>query len=159
MDVPDVGRFAALTDSNGAFFSVIALKQHATERPSGAPGQFLWVELMSRDFPKSRAFYTDLLDWQAEEVPMPGGNYTLFRTANGAAGGGMVMPQEVPDMVPDNWVGYVHVPAIDKSCQDVERMGGTVLFAPMDIPGAGRFCQIQDPTGAVVALLQPTPMS
>ncbi|MCA8913285.1 MAG: VOC family protein [Planctomycetes bacterium] len=157
-DVPEVGRFAALKDPTGAFFNVIALKQHSTEHPEPAPGQFLWVELMSRDFDKSTAFYSELIGWKAQEMPMPDGAYTLFQTANGNAGGGMPMPKDVPAEVPDNWTGYIHVTDIDKSCKDVEAAGGHVIFPPMEVPEVGRFSHISDPTGAVVAIMQPAPM-
>ncbi|MCB9896325.1 MAG: VOC family protein [Planctomycetes bacterium] len=157
-DVPEVGRFAALKDPTGAFINLITLKQHATEVPCAEPGHFLWVELMSRDFAKSRAFYTELIGWKPEEMPMPGGTYTLFRSKNGNAGGGMTMPPDVPKEVPDNWTGYIHVTDIEKSCKDVEAAGGHVIFPPMEVPNVGRFSQISDPTNAVVAIMQPAQM-
>ena len=155
MEVPNVGRFAAMKDPTGAAFSLITLTQHATEPGCPDPGHFIWVELMARDFPKARAFYSELIGWKTEEMPMPEGPYTLFRNGNGNSGGGMEMPHDVPKEVPSNWVGYIHVADIDKSCKNVEAAGGHVIFPPMEVPNVGRFSHISDPTGAMVAIMQP----
>ena len=32
-------------------------------------------------------------------------------------------------------------------------LGGTIVMPPTDIPNVGRFCQIQDPTGAVFSVI------
>ncbi|MCB9935369.1 MAG: VOC family protein [Planctomycetes bacterium] len=157
-DVPEVGRFAALKDPAGAAINVIALKQHANEPPCPVPGDFLWVELLSRDFSKAAKFYSQLLGWQGIEMPMPEGVYTVFQSKGANAGGGMPMPAQVPAEVPSHWVGYIHVADIDKSAEAVKAAGGQVLFPVMEVPNVGRFTQIVDPTGAVVALMTPAPM-
>jgi predicted enzyme related to lactoylglutathione lyase len=68
------------------------------------------------------------------------------------------MPKEIPAEVPSNWTGYIQVPDIDKTCKDVEAAGGQLMFPIMEVPDVGRFTHIQDPAGAVVAVMQPAPM-
>ncbi len=154
-DIPEVGRFSAIMDPAGAAVNIMTLKEHGKEPPKGLPGTFLWVELMSRDFAKARTFYSELVGWKTEDAPMPQGTYTLFVSKGNHAGGGMPMPPDVPAEVPSNWVGYIHVPELDAAIKKVEANGGQVLFPPMQVPNVGRFTQISDPTGAVVALMTP----
>jgi predicted enzyme related to lactoylglutathione lyase len=155
MEVPEVGRFAALKDPTGAAISVITLRSHGTKPECADPGHFLWRELMTRDVKKATAFYTELLNWKTQVMPMPEGDYTLVQNKHGNAGGIMKMPPDVPKEVPNNWVGYIHVTDVDKTAKAVDAAGGHTFFPPMDIPNVGRFTHISDPTGAVVAIMTP----
>jgi uncharacterized protein len=154
-DVPEVGRFAAIKDPTGAMVSVITLKKHGTEPECADPGHFLWVELMTRDVKKAKAFYSELVGWKTQAMPMPEGEYTLVQNKHGNAGGIMAMPPDVPKEVPAAWVGYIHVKDVDKTAKAVDAAGGHTFFPPMDIPGVGRFTHISDPTGAMVAIMTP----
>ena len=50
---------------------------------------FVHVELNTTDLDKAKSFYTGLFDWQLEEMPMPGGTYTLIKVGSGTGGGMM----------------------------------------------------------------------
>jgi uncharacterized protein len=156
-DIPEVGRFAVVQDPTGAFVNIMTVNEHAPGPPHGNPGHFIWVELMTRGFDKAKAFYSELIGWKLEEMPVPGGEgvYTLFQNRNGNAGGGMEMPNEVPAEVPGHWMGYIHVPDIDATVKAVEAAVGTVLMPVLEVPGIGRMTAIQDPTGAAVSVMTP----
>lgn len=154
-DIPEVGRFAAILDPAGAMVNIMTLIQHGTEPPCPEPGHFLWVELMSRDFKRAKAFYSELVGWKTMDVPMPDMAYTLFQNRHGNAGGGMQTPPQVPAEVPSHWMGYIHVANIDKTLKSVEAAGGKVLMPAMDVPDVGRMAAIMDPTGATVSLMTP----
>jgi predicted enzyme related to lactoylglutathione lyase len=119
-----------------------------------AVGTFCWNELVTRDVPEAEKFYTELLGWDAVDSGMPGMKYILFKAGDKDAGGMMEMPAEVPKEVPSHWMGYITVENIDALAEKVTQLGGQVMFGPQDIPNVGRFCLIQDPTGAVVSLMQ-----
>ena len=119
-----------------------------------AVGTFCWNELMTRDIEAAKKFYSELIGWNPTYGGMPGMDYTLLKIGDKDAGGMMAMPDEVPKEVPSHWVSYIMVEDVDALAKKTTELGGTVLSAPMDIPGVGRFCTIQDPTGAVVALFQ-----
>jgi hypothetical protein len=42
---------------------------------------------------------------------------------------------------------------VDDRAAKVKELGGTVCVPPTDIPNVGRFCVINDPTGAAVSLI------
>lgn len=116
-------------------------------------GMFCWNELMTRDEDKAGKFYTELLGWKAVDSGMPGMKYTIFKAGDKSAGGMMKMPAEVPAQVPPHWMAYITVDDVDAAAEKTKALGGTVMHGPQEIPNMGKFCIIQDPTGAVVSLM------
>ena len=123
----------------------------AEERP--AHGTFCWTELMTRDLPEAEKFYSELLGWKTVDSGMPGMKYTLIKAGDKDAGGMMEMPADIPAQVPPHWMTYVAVDDVDALAAKVEGLGGKLLNPVMDIPQVGRFCIVQDPTGAVLSLI------
>jgi predicted enzyme related to lactoylglutathione lyase len=124
---------------------------------SDTHGRFIWYELMTPDVARAKAFYGKLVGWNAQEMPSPGGGgppYTVV-DVDGAGVGGM-MPM-MPDVPAPNWTGYVAVDDVDASASRVAGLGGSVMHAPTDIPGIGRFAIIGDTAGAAIAIMTPVP--
>ncbi|UCE25885.1 MAG: VOC family protein [Candidatus Zixiibacteriota bacterium] len=109
---------------------------------------------MTRDVPAAAKFYSELLGWEPADSGMPGMAYTIFKAADKDAGGMMEMPKDIPEQVPSHWMSYIAVSDIDAIVGKTPELGGTVLHGPQEVPGVGRFAVIQDPTGAVVSLIQ-----
>ena len=122
-----------------------------------AHGTFCWNELCTRDKAGATKFYTELLGWEAVDSDMPGMEYTLLKAGDKEAGGLMAMPPDVPAEVPSHWMSYITVNDVDSLIGKVAELGGKVLFGPHDIPKVGRFCTIQDPTGAAISLIKLAP--
>lgn len=57
-----------------------------------------------------------------------------------------------------HWLPYVAVDDADATIARARKLGATIPMDPEDIPGVGRFGVLQDPTGAVLAIMQPQPM-
>jgi predicted enzyme related to lactoylglutathione lyase len=99
-------------------------------------------------------FYAKLFGWTYEESNMgPAGTYTLFKKGDQFAGGCMALPQEG---IPPHWMSYVAVDDVDASTKKAEGFGAKVLVPPTDIPKAGRFSVITDPSGASLGLFKGT---
>ncbi|MCW2898088.1 MAG: glyoxalase/bleomycin resistance protein/dioxygenase [Streptosporangiaceae bacterium] len=115
----------------------------------GAPVAFF--EVSSSDHERAQKFYAELFGWQVAADPAMGG-YGLVDTAAGeAAIGGGIGPVE------DGDAGgvriYVKVDDLDAYLQRAERLGGTRLVPPTDLPtGYGRFAMFADPDGNTVGL-------
>jgi predicted enzyme related to lactoylglutathione lyase len=116
-------------------------------------GTFIWNELVTRDIPGAEKFYTELLGWKAANSDMPGMKYTVFKAGDRESGGLMEMPSDVPKEVSAHWMAYITVDDVDSAAEKTKQLGGQVLHGPQDVPNVGRFCIIQDPTGAVVSLM------
>ena len=53
-----------------------------------------------------------------------------------------------------SWIGYIRTDNVGASADWIERVGGTVLVPPTEIPNVSRFSVVADPQGAPVGLLQ-----
>lgn len=154
MDIPSVGRFAVVTDPQGAAFALYrGARAYPDEPPVPREGAFCWEELMTSDPVASAKFYTGLFGYTVEEVDMgPMGTYRILKRGDRQTGGIMKMPPSVPATMPSHWLTYVLVKDVDTSTRNAREIGARVLMEPMDIPKIGRFSVIADPTGAAVAL-------
>jgi uncharacterized protein len=54
--------------------------------------------------------------------------------------------------LPSQWLIYVRVESVVESASQCKKLGGKVLDGPRRM-GGSHFCVIQDPAGAVMALL------
>lgn len=128
-----------------------------------APGNICWTELHSKDVEAAKKFYSELLGWTLSksaatqvdpnsECTGSGMEYTEFKVGDRSIGGMFQMGEEYGD-APSHWMSYVAVTDVDESAKRVEELGGKLRVPPMDIPNVGRFCIIDDPTGATIALI------
>jgi uncharacterized protein len=117
------------------------------------PNPFVHVELNTTDVAKAKAFYGKLFDWELEDVTMaPGDIYTMIKVGEGTGGG--MLKQPVPG-APSTWLAYVLVDDIDAATQKAKSLGAKVAKDVAEVPGAGWFSVIVDPTGAALALWKP----
>jgi predicted enzyme related to lactoylglutathione lyase len=115
---------------------------------------FVHVELNTTDVGKAKSFYGKLFDWKMEDMPMPGGSYTIINVGEGTGGG--LLKHPVPG-APSMWLAYVLVDDIAAYTQKVKSLGGAVKKDVTEVHGVGWFSVIEDPTGAVLALWKPKP--
>ena len=123
------------------------------ERSSYVPGTFCAVDLASSDFDGSKAFYTQLFGWEAQEMP-PGHEdmiYVPFTLRDRMVAG--MFERQVEEM-PPAWASYVAVQDADVAAARVTELGGTVLREPEEVGEAGRMAVVADPAGAAFALWQ-----
>jgi predicted enzyme related to lactoylglutathione lyase len=158
-DIPGVGRFAVLSDPQGAHFSILepadASGSSGSDDPP-APLEVSWRELATTDREAAASFYAGLFGWQrqnANDMGEPVGVYQEFGRGGLPLGGIYTKPPDMP--FPPFWLMYVRVPDLDASLAAVKTGGGQVLMGPMEIPGGDRIAQCVDPQGATFALHQP----
>ena len=113
---------------------------------------FVHVELNTTDVAKAKAFYTKLFDWTMEEMPMPGGSYTMIKVGEGTGGG--LMKHQMPG-APSMWLAYVLVDDIEAATRKAKSLGASVIKDVTEVMGAGWFSIIADPTGAALGLWKP----
>jgi predicted enzyme related to lactoylglutathione lyase len=118
-----------------------------------ADGTFCWNELATRDLAAAKTFYTELLGWQLQQSDVAGMQYTEIVASNGAHIGGLYQMGPEYGAAPSHWMAYVAVDDVDARAARVEALGGKVCVPPTDIPNVGRFCVVNDPTGATFSLL------
>lgn len=118
--------------------------------PIGAP---CWVDLMTSDPQRARAFYTELFGWDADEPAEEFGGYVNFRK-NGVAVAGCMASQ--PDAgPPDIWSVYLASDDTRKTVDAAAAGGGQVLVPAMDVADLGTMAVVTDPGGAAIGVWQP----
>lgn len=154
-DVMDAGRMAVLQDPTGAVFLVWQPKQHIGAKILFEPGALCWTELTTKNPAQAEAFYTALFGWVAKHsAPAAVMAYTEFSVGGQPMVGMMAMPPGMPPEVPSYWMPYFQVDDCDGSAAKANRLGGSTMIGPQDIPGTGRFAILADPQGARFAVFQ-----
>ena len=116
-----------------------------------APNPFVHVELNTTDPVKAKSFYGQLFNWKLEDVPMGEFVYTMINVGTGTGGGMMKHP--VPGM-PSSWLAYVDVDDLRAATEKARSLGATIVRDVTEVPGAGAFSILLDPTGAALGLWQ-----
>jgi hypothetical protein len=127
----------------------------AEEQETGL-GTFCWTELVTRDITAAKRFYAELIGWRMVQDHVGGTNYTMLFPPGSKrpVGGMMAMDSDHWAGIPPHWMPYIPVQDVDDRARRCKELGGQVKFPPTDVPNIGRFCVIEDPTGAAIALFQ-----
>jgi predicted enzyme related to lactoylglutathione lyase len=154
-DIPGVGRFAMVTDPQGAAFALFSSARAGEISPADTalPGHVGWHELYAGDGATVFDFYGKLFGWvKGDAMDMgPAGKYQMFGTDAGTMIGGMMTkPAQMP--VPA-WAFYVNVPSIAAAVPKVKAGGGTIANGPTEVPGGQWIVQGTDPQGAHFAMV------
>jgi hypothetical protein len=150
-DIPDIGRFAVLTDPQGGMIAVYRSATAAPEPTEPQVGQFSWHELATTDLDGAFAFYSDLFAWEAQEAMDmgPAGTYQIYGQGDVPYGGMFVKTPEMPVVC---WLYYVRVADMEATVEKVKAGGGQVINGPMEVPGGDSIAQCLDPQGAMFAV-------
>jgi predicted enzyme related to lactoylglutathione lyase len=147
-DVFEAGRMAVLSDPQGAHFAVWQARANPGVGVRDEPDTLCWNELQARDVDAAKTFYTSLFHWRMKDSP----EYTEWHLGEHAIGG--MLPSQSPPGVPSYWLPYFAVSDCDAATEKGRSLGAAVLVPPMDIANVGRFSVLQDPQGAVFAVIR-----
>ena len=116
-------------------------------------GKIEWIDLTVGEASRMRDFYCSVVGWSSTEEDM--GSYSDYNinlpgTTSSIAG---VCHARGPNVnLPAHWLLYVRVNSVAESVGKCEKLGGSIIDGPRRM-GNQQFCVIQDPAGAVLALL------
>lgn len=117
-----------------------------------------WADLTVDDADGIRDFYSAVLGWKAIPLDVGGhDDYVMTHPDTGDAAAGICHQLGEIKGLPQQWLIYVKVDDLDDSIAACDAGGGKVVFGPKDSESMGRWCVIQDPAGAVMALTENTP--
>ncbi len=151
-DIPTVGRFAAVTDPQGAAFCLFRTAQSDPADTPSTEGGFHWNELWAKDAGAVLPFYQAVLGYEVEEMGMPNGTYHVLKKDGAARGGVMTSPDA---NIPAMWLPYIHVADCDATIERAKSRGADLKAPAVDVPGVGRFGIFLDPTGAAIGVITP----
>jgi len=124
---------------------------------TGTKGRFVWHELMTTDPKAAQTFYREVVGWNTSKMEGGEMEYDFWLAGDSPdsmIGGLMSMPPGAVEMgSPPAWTAYVEVPDADATVAQVVKLGGKVLMPAKSVDQAGRFAVLQDPQGAVFAVI------
>ncbi|MGI9120002.1 MAG: VOC family protein [Acidimicrobiales bacterium] len=118
--------------------------------PIGAP---CWIDLFTSDPDKSRAFYSQLFGWTAEDTGEEYGGYISFRKDGLSVAG--CMRNDGQSGSPDLWTVYLASADARATAEATIANGGQVAFPAMDVMDLGSMAVVTDAGGAAIGVWQP----
>jgi len=107
-------------------------------------------EVVGKDAQALQGFYEDAFEWQMEEaipnyyaMAHPGGEGGINGGIGAAMGGGA-----------GHVTFYVEVPDLEAALSKIERLGGSTVMGPEEVPEGPSIAMFADPEGHVVGLLK-----
>jgi predicted enzyme related to lactoylglutathione lyase len=158
-DIPDIGRFAIVSDPNGVEFAVF--KGAKGDEPDSPPaaGLFVWNEYLSKNKKQhtaALAFYPAALGYTTSQMAMGEGKkkaqYDMLSFNEAPRAG---VEEAKPASLGGQWMPWVTVDDTDAVVANAKKLKGKVAVKPHDIPTVGRAAIVVDPTGAAVGVLKP----
>jgi predicted enzyme related to lactoylglutathione lyase len=120
---------------------------------SRSHGCFAWYELLTTDVAAARAFYRQVVGWDAQDASTAAFSYSVFTADKVEVGGLMDLPLEGRQMgAAPRWIGYVAVDDIDATAERLKQLGGRIYVPPTD-SNIGRVSIIIDPQTAAIGLV------
>jgi uncharacterized protein len=155
-DIPDVGRFALVTDPQGVPFYVMrgAVDHVSTAYDRMALGKCSWNELSTPDHGAANDFYAAVFGWSyPDKMPMGEmGDYVFVEAGGQVIGATMPKPPQSPHV---GWQFYFRAPDIEVAAETVRARGGAVHVGPMEVPGGEMIIVASDPQGAGFGVVSP----
>src|SRR5260221_3029870 len=115
--------------------------------PVGAP---CWVDLMTSDPERSRAFYGEIFGWTAQDPNEEFGGYFNYEK-NGTMVAGC-MRNDGSSGSPDGWSVYLRVDDAKETVDAAAAQGGGVIVPAMDVGDLGTMAVVTDPGQAAIGL-------
>ena len=125
-----------------------------TEKSNPRVGSISCFDLTVKDAPSVRDFYREVVGWGVDVLSMGEyDDYCMKEPGSGKTVAGVCHDRGPNTNLPPQWIIYITVENLDKSIERCKALGGKVIDGPR-MSGRQPFCVIQDPAGAVAALVQ-----
>jgi predicted enzyme related to lactoylglutathione lyase len=155
--MPGRGEQAVFADPEGALFGVVKSSAGDPEDFLADPGDWVWIQLMSRDAHKAAEFYQSVAGYEVMENTASNrlSDYVLAR-----GGFARAVVRTIPagnEQPRPTWLLFVRVKDIGESVAKAKELGGRVLVEPDPGRFDGKVAVVADPTGAAIGLLEWSP--
>ena len=144
MDVKGRGRMAVIQDPEGA--QLVLIRSLGGDPPDAGinSGEWLWVDLFTRDAKTANEFYGALAGYTTQAVKTEGDHsYHLLKRNDRSYGGVVELPWE--DVEP-NWLPYIKVDDLKETISLAEKLGGILILRIKNV------AIIADPSGGVFGI-------
>jgi predicted enzyme related to lactoylglutathione lyase len=151
---PKRGEQAIFADPEGTLFGVVRSSSGDPEDFLPDPGDWIWIQLLSREAEKAAGFYRSVAGYEVVENGATNRLSDYVLVSDGYARATVRTIPRTAEKVQPAWVLFVRVKSVEESVAQTRQLGGHVLIAPRPELFDGKLALIADPTGAAIGLLQ-----
>lgn len=148
------GEQAVFADPEGAIFGVVKSSKGDPEDFLPDPGDWVWIELLSRDARKAGEFYREIAGYEIvnNSTSARTNDYVLVSKGFVRAAALTIPPDRT--QVKPTWLLMVRVKSLSESVALAKQLGGKVILEPRPDLLEGKLAVVTDPTGAAVGLME-----
>ena len=152
--MPKRGEQGVFADPEGALFGVIKSSAGDPQDFLAEPGDWIWIQLLSRDARKASEFYREVAGYEiiANTTTNRLSDYVL--AGEGYARATVRTIPGVDTKLHPTWLPFVRVKNAKESVAQTKQLGGKVLIELKPELFDGKVAVIADPTGAAVGILE-----
>ncbi len=151
------GAFAVFFGLTGGTASIAAPFQLPPIADPASPeyhaGKIDFVELVTPDLAAAERFYGGLFGWNFRHIKAGGTQYSEAFLNGEPVAGLALKPIPAGEQRQPFWLSFIAVRDVDKAEKIAEKNGAKVLRARHNVPGRGRQAVLEDPQGAVFAVI------
>lgn len=151
--MPKRGEQAVFADAEGAIFGVVKSSSGDPEDFLPEPGDWIWIQLLSRDARKAAEFYRAVAGYEIIENAATNRESDYVLTSEGYARGTVRTIRNDTKIQP-TWLPFVRVKNVSESVALAKQLGGKVLIEPKPEVFHGKVAVIADPTGAAIGIME-----
>jgi len=152
--MPKRGEQAVFADPEGSLFGVVKSSSGDPEDFLAAPGDWIWIQLLSRDARKAAEFYRSVAGYEIVSNTQSNRMSDYVLTSKGYARATVRTIQSDDEKVRPIWLPFVRVRNISDSVAKANQLGGKVLIEPKPELFDGKVALIADPTGASIGIME-----
>ena len=151
---PKRGEQAVFADPEGTVFGVIKSGAGDPEDFLAEPGDWIWIQLLSRDAGKAAGFYKGVAGYDVIENTAPNRLNDYVLASKGFARATVRTLVTKRDDVNPTWLPYVRVKNVSETITLAKQLGGKVLVEPRPEVLEGKIAIIADPTDAAIGIME-----
>lgn len=152
--MPGRGEQAVFADPEGAIFGVVKSSSGDPQDFLAEPGDWIWIQLLSRDARKASAFYRAVSGYEIVENNRSNHLSEFVLTSEGYARATVRTIRTDEQKVRPTWLPFVRVRNVTESVAKAKEFGGKGLIEPKPELFDGKVAVIADPTGAAICILE-----
>jgi len=153
-EIPKRGEQAIFADPEGALFGVVRSSSGDPPDFMAEPGDWIWVQLLSRDAKKAADFYRAVGGYDVLENDASKGASDFVLSSEGYARATIRTIPRGHEKVQPSWLPFVRVKSIRESLATAKQLGGAVRLEPKPEFFEGKVAVVADPTGAAIGLME-----
>ena len=152
--IPERGEQAVFADAEGALFGVVKSSAGDPADFLAAPGDWIWIQLLSRDGRQAAEFYRQVGGYTIIDNTTSNKSSDYVLTSEGYARATIRTIRSDDKKVLPTWLPFVRVKNVGESVALTKQLGGKVWIEPKPDLFEGKVAVIEDPTGAAIGILE-----